>query len=339
MDVYDIKTKAKSRLSSVKNTKLKKSDAFRPKGLKSRGSSNRNKGSGSTISQIRNIPVLGFLIWWVYMILQTPEKINNLFKTLEESVARLSSEIAELQRRTAPISLEENVVIKAKPYYDAVSLPKDDISREDENALYLSFENVFRGSESEVCKRQENYASYSREAYEKTGKYFLDVGCGRGEFLKILNKYSVQAKGLDLNSLSCDNLKIQGFDVECVDVNTYLEGLCDNTLSGISAFQLIEHLKQDDLKKFIALALKKTAQDGVIIIETVNTKCISSSSNFYLDMSHKKPLPAELMKFLLEWYNFKDIQILYSSPCIEELRVKRLIEYNYMDYAVIGWKR
>jgi len=360
MNLDKIKKEIQNRLLSVKDAKLKEREACRPREPHTTNHPNEENDYKSTIFAIRDTPVLGFIVWWVYMILKTPGKINKLFETsniikasseaaelqrkaeiirLEEHIVKISAEVADLRSRVKTNSFEDSLVVDTEPYCDAVCLPEESASRDDGDVLYLSFENVFRGTESEILLRQQKYVSYSLEAYNNTGKYFLDVGCGRGEFLKILDKAFVSAKGLDISSLSCKNLKKQGFDVECVDANTFLDGLDDNTLSGISALQLIEHLTHDDLKKFIALAFKKTAKGGVIVLETVNTKSISSLSNFYLDMSHRKPLPTELMKFLLEWYGFKDIQIVYSSPCVEELRVRRLNEYNYMDYAVIGWKR
>jgi O-antigen chain-terminating methyltransferase len=80
--------------------------------------------------------------------------------------------------------------------------------------------------------------------------------------------------------------------------------------------------------------------NGIIIIETINPKCSYTLNNFfYLDPSHIRPYSPDLLQFILEWYGFSDIKIIYSSPCPEEFRLKTFPEHNYMDYAVIGWKK
>jgi hypothetical protein len=33
---------------------------------------------------IKRIPILGFLIWWAYMILKAPSKISEIFDKIEE---------------------------------------------------------------------------------------------------------------------------------------------------------------------------------------------------------------------------------------------------------------
>jgi O-antigen chain-terminating methyltransferase len=247
---------------------------------------------------------------------------------------------AAIQQLSKPVDVENTLVVDIPPYISISGLKN--ITADNESAFYLSFENVFRGAETEIDKRQRLYLTYALEAYKyaKDGKYFLDVGCGRGEFLKILNEAAVPAKGLEINREDYKNLKSRDFDVKLVDANTFLEGIDDNTLTGLSSFQVIEHLTQEYLKKFLKLAYRKIALNSVIILETVNPKCSYALSNFfYLDPSHIRPYPPELLKLLLEWYGFRDIKIIYSSPCPEDFRVKNAQEQNYMDYAVVGWKK
>jgi SAM-dependent methyltransferase len=261
------------------------------------------------------------------------KKIYQSIDSVNDQIRQMNEIIIKIQE---PVSLEDTLFVDTAPY-----LSGKDGNTDDENILYMTFENIFRGSEGDIDKRQRMYLGYIQESkkHVKDGKHFLDVGCGRGEFLKILKEADVPAKGIEINTSGYNHLKSQDFDVELADANTFLENIENNTLTGISCFQVVEHLPLNYLKKFIELAYRKTALNGVIILESVNTKCSVALSNFYLDPTHIKPYPPELLKFLLEWYEFKKIRIVYSSPCSEGFRVKDSPEHNYMDYAVIGWKK
>jgi len=205
----------------------------------------------------------------------------------------------------------------------------------------LEFENVFRGSEEFIKTRQTKYVEYVRRAYRFSNKaeYFLDVGCGRGEFLELLDEAQIPAKGLEINEVVYEDLVKRGFNVHLGDCNAFLEKIENNLLIGVSALQVIEHFDPGYLEKFIISCYRKICSNGVLILETVNPKCQIALSNFFIDITHIKPYPPETIKFLLEWYGFKNVRIIYSSLCPEDFRIRNLKEYNYMDYGIIAYKK
>ena len=209
-----------------------------------------------------------------------------------------------------------------------------------EDEAYLLLENTFRGTEVDITKRQKKYLPYVVDAFKNSrrDKYFLDVGCGRGEFLRLLKNSGIPAKGIEINTAICEKLKSEGLDVELIDANEFLDRLEDASLIGISAIQVPEHFAMDYLKRFLKLASQKIIEGGIIILESINPKCSFALANFYIDPTHIKPLPPELLSFLLERYGFIDLKIFYSSPCHQAFRVKDCPEHNYMDYALIGRK-
>ena len=215
------------------------------------------------------------------------------------------------------------------------------ISADDEERFYSKFEEIFRGSKEIIKTRLAKYVEYVQQAYKLTNKdaYFLDIGCGRGEFLELLHAAKVPVKGLDINEIECEALTKKGFDVHLVDCNNFLEEVPSNFLVGVSAFQVIEHFDPEYVQDFLKLSYEKIAPNGIIIMETVNPKCNPALSNFFLDITHVRPYPPETMKFLLEWHGFKDICMIYSSPCSKEFRIKNIKECNYMDFGVIAWKK
>jgi SAM-dependent methyltransferase len=207
-----------------------------------------------------------------------------------------------------------------------------------EDVFYYALENLFRGDPTEIAKRQAIYMPYIEEMNNQSkGAYFLDLGCGRGEFLGLLSKHGIAAKGIDTNQLTINMLERQGLDVLRSDALEFLAGIDDGILKGITMFQVIEHLDYEYIKSILALAFKKISYEGVIILESVNPYCVLGIGAFYLDPTHLKPFPPDLMKFLLEWNGFNEVGIVYSDPIPKSLRSDHLI-MNYRTYAVIGKK-
>lgn len=253
-------------------------------------------------------------------------------------ILRWTNTLARAEILKTPITLEisnESYLFKAMESSD---IPCSDLKKyREEDAFYYLFENVFRGSREEIKKRQRYYLQYVLEAFDKSdGELFLDVGCGRGEFLELLKENNIPYTGLDLNEVVVSMLKEKGFNVEKSDILEFLSRT-DNKFIGISSFQVIEHLDFDYLKNFIKSAHYRIAHNGVIILESVNPHCPQALSNFYFDVTHIKPYPPETIKFLLEWVGFKDVKIILSAPLRNELRPEDLYK-NYQDYAVIGKK-
>ena len=92
----------------------------------------------------------------------------------------------------------------------------------------------------------------------------------------------------------------------------------------------------------------RVRRPGVVaIFETPNPENIGVDSNyFYLDPTHRHPLPTELMEFLFKNRGFQGVELLMLHPW-ESGRVagegqlaERFNAYFYgpMDYAVVGRK-
>jgi O-antigen chain-terminating methyltransferase len=217
------------------------------------------------------------------------------------------------------------------------------------DAMYASFEDQFRGTRDEIKRRLSVYLPFIEPFKTATGRaQFLDVGCGRGEWLELLKENGYSATGVDLNSVMVQQCRDLGFDtVEC-DAIEYLGSQELNSLAAITAFHFIEHLPFNALIAFLDSALKSLKPGGIFIIETPNPQNILvGSCNFYLDPTHIKPLPAAAMKFIVETRGFDEVQILPLNPYPETFflsgselaeRFNKLF-YGPQDYAVMGRKK
>jgi len=229
----------------------------------------------------------------------------------------------------------------------------------DEDMNFFVFEEKFRGTREDIKGKQLKFLEYSKGC-----KNVLDIGCGRGEFLEILKENGINAKGIDVNEDMVGYCQSKGLNVEKADAIEYLDKIEDKSLDSIFLDQVVEHLEPKYLIKLLELCYKKLKFGYYIVIETVNPLSLTSFANFYLDLSHKKPIHPETLKFLSESAGFREIEVKFFSPIPDEYQLKkveisenteenerkRIEVYNYninklnktlfghQDYAVIGKK-
>jgi O-antigen chain-terminating methyltransferase len=183
---------------------------------------------------------------------------------------------------------------------------------------YLAFEDAFRGSLEEIRRRLAEYVPKFAGASD-----VLDLGCGRGEFLELLRAAGIKARGLDLNHEMVEASKARGLDVIEGDALTYVESLPDDSLGGIFAAQVVEHLEPGYLAKLLEAALHKIRPGGAIVLETINPACWVAFFESYLrDLTHVRPLHPETLKHLLRSSGFHSVEIEYRSPVAEWDRLR-----------------
>ena len=183
-----------------------------------------------------------------------------------------------------------------------------------EDWRYAGFENRYRGSEQEIKKQQASYVSY----FKKGGKV-LDLGCGRGEFIEILEENGIEAEGIDINGQMIEICRDKGLNCQKADILKKLAEYEDSTLGGIFSSQVIEHLSPSYLRRMIELAYFKLSPASHIVLETINSASVFSLVQIYfLDLSHQKPIHPQTLKFLLESTGFEKVEIKYSFPLEKE---------------------
>jgi len=175
---------------------------------------------------------------------------------------------------------------------------------------YVEFENQFRGSQDAIRARLESYLPYFDGASD-----VLDVGCGRGEFLDLLQARGIRARGLDLNHEMVEICRARGLDVAESDAVGYLEGQPDGSLGGLFAAQVVEHLDPPYLLRFLDLAFHKLRPGAPIVLETLNPACWTAFfDSFIRDITHVWPLHPETLRYLVQASGFPAARIEYRSP-------------------------
>jgi SAM-dependent methyltransferase len=226
-------------------------------------------------------------------------------------------------------------------------------------AAYVGFEDVFRGSSEDIRARQRDYADAFTGATD-----VLDLGCGRGEFLELLRERGVPAHGIEANAEMAGVCRARGLDVREGDALAHLDTLPDDSLGGVVALQVVEHLQPEYLVRLVETAHAKLRPGGRLVLETINAACwVAFFESYIRDITHVRPLHPETLKFLVVAAGFEGVDIHYRSPVAPAGRLQAVASddlppalaplaaafnanverlngrlFTYLDYAVIGSK-
>jgi SAM-dependent methyltransferase len=197
---------------------------------------------------------------------------------------------------------------------------------------YVGFEDQFRGSQDVIRARMASYLPYFEAG---TSGDVLDVGCGRGEFIDLLNARGIPARGIDLNHEMAEVCRARGLNVTEADAVSFLETLPDGSLRGIFAAQVVEHLEPSYLLKFLEIAFVKLRPGGRLVLETLNPACWMAFFESYIrDITHKWPLHPETLKYLVTASGFSRADIEYRSPVAPQDRLQPIVVPEGADLAV-----
>ena len=111
------------------------------------------------------------------------------------------------------------------------------------------------------------YDLYRSELDDYDIKTLLDVGCGRGGFMKRMISDGVICKGVDLSSVMVEECKSIGLDAECIDV-AKAQGKYDAV---VSVFDVLNFLNEKELLEFLNAVADRLNDDGVFIAD-INTR-------------------------------------------------------------------
>jgi len=119
------------------------------------------------------------------------------------------------------------------------------------------------------------------------GKSLLDIGCGQGRYLRLLQEYCTKIKGIDANPDQVKNLLNEGFDASLP--NEPLQQKYDVLLMS----HIVEHLSAQELVAFIDKYLPSLEDDGYLIILTP-----LPGIRFWHDYTHIRPYTPQSLGML-----------------------------------------
>lgn len=277
-------------------------------------------------------------------------ELTQLIAEKDTLSRRFDNALANFRIQLAQMNLFVDELKRSRPH--APSPERIDAVPSAFDTLYPTFEDAFRGSEELIRERVGVYVS---DFLGIPGRGpVLDIGCGRGELLEVLRSAEIKAYGVDINEAHVSLCQERGLDVRHEDALSHLDSVPPASLGGVTAIQLVEHLSVEDVIELIDRAIIALQHGGVLILETPNPDNLTvGASSFYLDPTHKRPLPPQLLAFLAESRGLigveirelhrDDLEVLAPSvsqpwsqdllPLIDALN-SRL--FSPQDYAVIG---
>ncbi len=283
----------------------------------------KNKKRKDVLEEVDNL----LRIFSEYITLQDREwdaYSNNhstmIFKSLQWKIEKLEAEYSNIRRLLSNFTALETTIDKLikslENEIDNEKLEKlRDIREELSVFQYSDFEKRFRGSEEDVENKLRKYVEHFRDVNN-----ILDVGCGRGEFLRLLKENKKDCEGIDISVSMLKEAEQDGLNCKKSDAIEYLKSKDKASLGGIFSAQVIEHFKPLYLIEFVKQSFRVLKENGVIILETINPLSLFALSNIYfLDITHQKPLHPEYMRYLLETSGFTNVEIIYGEEPDERL--------------------
>jgi len=214
------------------------------------------------------------------------------------------------------------------------------------NNFYRAFEDKHRGSRGLIKSRLEVYLPFVEKIKEFDSEpKAIDLGCGRGEWLELLAEHGYKAQGIDLDAGMLEACQNRGFDVTQKDAIIALNELKDASVSILSGFHIVEHLPFEVLQVLVQEALRVLKPGGLLIMETPNPENIKvATANFYLDPTHIRPIPSQLLSFLTEYYGFGRTKVLRLQESRELydtkfINLSQVLSGASPDYAVVAQKQ
>jgi SAM-dependent methyltransferase len=271
---------------------------------------------------------------------QLTERINSL--RLQQQKADLALLMQERRLTVLLEQVRQNATTIPNPSLGELAADEDDHLLD---ALYASFEDQFRGPRDEVRQRLEVYVPILKEAGIADG--VLDIGCGRGEWLQLLNSEGIEARGVDHNRVFVEDCRRAGLKVTEQDGLAHLRSLPDESLNAVTIFHVAEHLPFKTLIKWIDETVRTLRPGGMLIAETPNPEnFMVGSCSFYADPTHRNPIPSQTLQFLLQSRGLENIKVLKLRPWDaaridgDSEIVRRFNEYFYgaPDYGIVARK-
>jgi SAM-dependent methyltransferase len=198
-----------------------------------------------------------------------------------------------------------------------------------ESAAYVGFEDRFRGSQGEIRRRVEEYLPLLSSVND-----VVDIGCGRGELLDLLQAEGVRARGVDANPAMVEVCEGRGLRAEQGDALAFLARQPDASIGGLIAIQVVEHFPPGYLVRFLETAFHKLRPGAPIVLETLNPACwLAFFETYVRDPTHQQPLHPDTLRFLVQASGFSAVDVHFKRPVSQSDRLDRVADQPGADAA------
>lgn len=204
----------------------------------------------------------------------------------------------------------------------------------DNDPVYYYRDVIRSGSVSlEVAKFRGNQFQKFVDEYDLKGKKILEIGCGRGEYLKIMNNTGVKAYGLEHRLESVKECRDNGLSV----IHGFLETADYKVENGpFDAFYICNFLEHFDEPSTALQAISgNLTDDGIGIVEVPNTDLLIRDQSFYkFTLEHLLNFTQETLEFALRLNGFDVLSckpIRHGSPLSAIVKKRKRYDFGRFE--------
>jgi O-antigen chain-terminating methyltransferase len=237
-------------------------------------------------------------------------------------------------------------LVRGAPSNDAPAGSRESSDSSIDAGFYVALEDRFRGTVADIAKRQSEYVDLVAGCVDDDHPV-IDLGCGRGEWLRLPRDAGVRAVGVDNNPAFVAENRDDALDVVQADLLAYLAEAADDSAGAITLFQVVEHIEFATLLDLFEQAARVVRPGGLLLAETPNALNLQiAASNFWIDPTHRRPLHPEFLQFCALRSGFSKVEGLFVNELdpayhtISDATVRRLAERldGPGDFTLLAWK-
>lgn len=136
----------------------------------------------------------------------------------------------------------------------------------------------------------------------------LDIGCGNGEFLQILQEADHEGVGVDIDPAMVQQCQVQGLTAHEADVVTWLPTQAGQ-YDAIFSSNVIEHLDAKTVQAIVEGAYAALRPGGMLLLGTPNPEsAIVQLYEYWRDPTHVRLYSRQLLEFFLDNAGFEAVQ-------------------------------
>lgn len=268
-----------------------------------------------------------------HRILSTHELVVADMRHLRNQLAQVRAEARQqtLMARAELVALEEQLAqLSARLQPGTTAAPTGVASAQPstlEDNFLQAVADHFRGDPAQLRARLAVHLPAVAEALARvpgpapalgnaaSTPQVLDLGCGRGEWLALLQEAGHAAQGIDLSVDCVSACQAQGLNARLGDALRVLQQTPANSVAVVTAFHLVEHLPLAGQIALFNEARRVLAPGGLLLAETPNPENLGViSRNFWYDPTHQRPVPAEMLRLLAKDAGFTQIDTQPLQP-------------------------
>ncbi len=211
----------------------------------------------------------------------------------------------------------------------------------DWDSFYHRFEECFRGSDQVIAERLAlRYSQILKNHYQEKAQ-FLDLGCGKGEFLDLAKSMGYQTIGVDSSKVFARKNQGRGHAIFGMDILKALKKMPSASIKVCTLIHVVEHLDFRYTFEMVREVARVLTKDGLFIIETPSLFSLwVSARQFYLDPTHEKPVHPNYLSFLCQDSGFQKVEPHFFAPIEPHLstNTRSSEESEKLEKTLLGWQ-